>query len=181
MALFALAGLGGAAVGLVRGGRPRRLLALGLRWTPLVWACLAAQLLLGGTPDGPHPLVRDLAVVASYAGTGVWLAVNAASHAGGVRAGFAVVLAGWLLNVVPMALNDGMPVSTAARRAIGAEEQRIAEGSLWKHVPASRATRVAWLGDVVPVDPVHVVISVGDIVLLAGLGAVVASALREAA
>ena len=120
MALFALAGLGGAAVGLVRGGRPRRLLALRLRWTPLVWACLAAQVLLGATGDGPHPLVRDLALVASYAGTGVWLAANVGAHRGGMRAGFAVVLAGWLLNVVPMALNDGMPVSTAAQEAIGA-------------------------------------------------------------
>src|SRR6185295_830321 len=98
MALFALAGLGGAAVGLVRGGRPRRLLALRLRWAPLVWACLAAQVLLGATGDAPHPGLRDLALLASYAGIGVWLAVNAGAHRGGVRVGFAVVLAGWLLN-----------------------------------------------------------------------------------
>jgi hypothetical protein len=181
VALFALAGLGGAAVGLVRGGRPHRLLALRLRWTPLIWACLAAQVLLGATGDGPSPLVRDVALVASYAGTGVWLAVNARTHGGGVRAGFLVVLAGWVLNVVPMALNDGMPVSTAAQEDIGAAGQEIDEGSLWKHVPATRATRAAWLGDVIPLRPVHAVISVGDVVLLAGVGAAVAAALREAA
>ena len=32
---------------------------------------------------------------------------------------FAVAGAGWLLNVVPMALNDGMPVSRAAQEAVG--------------------------------------------------------------
>jgi hypothetical protein len=34
------------------------------------------------------------------------------------------------------------------------------------------------LGDVIPVAPVHAVISAGDVALLAGIGAVVASALR---
>jgi hypothetical protein len=179
MALFALAGLGGAAVGLVRGGRARRLLALRLRCGPLVWACLAAQVLLGATGDGPHPVVRDVALVASYAGVGLWLALNIRGHRDGVRAGFAIVLAGWVLNVVPMALNDGMPVSTAAQQAIDAEDQEVGEGSLWKHVPATRATRAAWLGDVIPVAPVHAVISVGDVSLLAGVAAVVAAALRS--
>jgi hypothetical protein len=178
VALFALAGLGGVAVGLVRGGRPGRLLGLRLRWTPLIWACLAAQVLLGVTGDGPPPLLRDVALVSSYAGTGAWLAVNAASSRGGLRAGFLVVLAGWLLNVVPMALNDGMPVSTAAQAAIGAGERAIDEGSLWKHVPATSSTRAALLGDVIPVTPVHAVISAGDLALLAGMGGVVASALR---
>jgi hypothetical protein len=179
MALFALAGLGGAAVGLVRGGRAGGLLALRLRCAPLVWACLAAQVLLGATGDGPHPLVRDVALVASYAGVGVWLALNVRTHREGVRTGFAIVLAGWVLNVVPMALNDGMPVSTAAQQAIDAEGQAIDQGHLWKHVPATRATRAAWLGDVIPVAPVHAVISAGDVALLAGIGAVVAAALRS--
>jgi hypothetical protein len=134
--------------------------------------------LLGVTGDGPPPLVRDAALVASYAGVGGWLAVNAATSAGGLRIGFAVVLAGWLLNVVAMALNDGMPVSTAAQAAIGAGGQAIDEGSLWKHVPATGSTRAAVLGDVIPVAPVHAVVSAGDIALLAGVGAVVASALR---
>jgi hypothetical protein len=176
--LFALAGLGGAAVGLARGGRPSRLLGLHLRAAPLAWACLLAQVLLGVTGGGPPAPVRDVALVASYAGIGVWLVLNARAHRSGVGAGFAVLLAGWVLNVVPMALNDGMPVSRAAQEAVGAGDEVVDEGHLWKHVPATRHTRAAWLGDVIPVVPFRSVISVGDVVLLAGVGAVVASALR---
>jgi hypothetical protein len=110
MALFALAGLGGAAVGLVRGGRPHQLLGLRLRAAPLAWACLAAQLALGAFGESPPPVVRDVVLVASYAGIGCWLARNAGAHRDVAGTGFALLLAGWLLNAVPMVLNDGMPV-----------------------------------------------------------------------
>ena len=178
MSLYALAGLGGAAVGLVRGGRARLLLRLRLRAAPLVWACLAVQLALGIGGSGPPALLRDTALVVSYAGIGVWVALNAAASRGGVRIGFAVVLTGWALNVVPMVLNDGMPVSAAALRAAEADDEEVDQGHLWKHVPATGSTRAAVLGDVIPVAPVHAVISAGDVALLAGIGAVVASALR---
>ena len=178
MALFALAGLGGVAVRLVRGGRPHQLLGLRLRAAPLAWACLAAQLALGIAGEGPSPLVRDVVLVASYAGIGLWLAVNAAAHRGGAGAGFALLLAGWLLNAVPMALNDGMPVSSAALRAAGAGEVAVDEGHLWKHVPATGETEVAWLGDVVPVAPLGAVISIGDVLLLGGVGTVVSTGVR---
>ena len=180
MALFALAGLGGAAIGLVRGGRPSRLLALRLRASPLAWACLAAQVALGVVGDGPPEPVRDVAVVASYAGIGLWLALNAAGHAGAVGVAFAVAGAGWLLNVVPMALNDGMPVSRAAQEAVGTADVVVEEGHLWKHVRATGDTEAAWLGDVIPVAPLGAVISAGDVLLLGGIGAVVAAGLRGA-
>ena len=180
MALFALAGLGGAAIGLVRGGRPSRLLALRLRASPLAWACLAAQAALGVAGDRPPDPVRDAAVVVSYAGIGLWLALNARAHAGGVGGAFAVLGLGWLLNVVPMALNDGMPVSAAAQEAVGAADEVVDEGHLWKHVVATRDTEAAWLGDVVPVAPLGAVISTGDVLLLAGVAGVIASGLRRA-
>jgi hypothetical protein len=180
VALFVLAGLGGAAVGLVRGGRADRLLALRLRAAPLAWACLVTQVVLGLIGDGPLPLVREVALVATYAGIGAWLALNAVSHGGGVRLSFAVLLAGWVLNVVPMVLNDGMPVSTAARRAVGATDEVVDQGHLWKHVVATRDTEAAWLGDVVPVAPLGAVISTGDVLLLVGVAGVIASGLRRA-
>jgi hypothetical protein len=181
MALFALAGLGGAAIGLVRGGRPSRLLALRLRASPLAWACLAAQAALGVAGDRPPDLVRDGAIVASYAGIGLWLALNARAHAGAVGGAFAVLGFGWLLNVVPMALNDGMPVSAAAQEAVGAADEVVDEGHLWKHVRATGDTDARWLGDVIPVVPLGAVISAGDVLLLAGIGAVVAGGLRGVA
>jgi hypothetical protein len=179
VALFALAGLGGAAVGLARGGRLHQLLGLHLRAGPLAWACFAAQVALGLAEHGPPPLVRDVVLVASYAGIGLWIAVNVAGRGTGSGVGFALLLAGWLLNVVPMVLNDGMPVSANAQRAVGAGDEVVDEGHLWKHVPATGDTGAAWLGDVIPLRPVRAVVSVGDLFLLAGVGTVVAAALRE--
>jgi hypothetical protein len=180
VALFALAGLGGAAVGLVRGGRPHRLLALRLRAAPLVWACLAAQVTLGLGGSGPPGAWRDAALVASYAGIGVWFALNARTHRSGTRLAFVVLLAGWVLNVVPMVLNDGMPVSRHALVAVGAGDEVVEEGHLWKHVQATSDTDAAWLGDVIPVPPAGAVISTGDVLLLLGVGGVVAAGLRRA-
>jgi hypothetical protein len=179
VALFALAGLGGVAVGLARGGRLRSLVGLRLRAAPLVWACLGAQAALGVAGDGPPSPVRDGVLVASYAGVAVWLGLNAAAHRGGTALAFGVLLAGWLLNVVPMALNDGMPVSASARRTVGAGEGAVTEGNLWKHVPATADSEVAWLGDVIPVAPLGAVMSVGDVVLLGGVGGLVAAALTR--
>lgn len=179
MGLFALAGLGGVAVGLARGGRPHRLLGLRLRAGPLAWACLASQLALGAGGNGSPAPARDLVLVASYAGIGLWLVLNARAHREGGGVGFALLLAGWVLNVVPMVLNDGMPVSASAQRAAGAGDQVVEEGHLWKHVPATADTEAAWLGDVLPVAPARAVISVGDVFLLAGVGSVVSAALRR--
>jgi hypothetical protein len=39
-------------------------------------------------------------------------------------------------------------------------------------------TRLAWLGDVIPVPPVQKVISVGDIVLLLGTAGLIATTMR---
>jgi hypothetical protein len=176
--LLALAVLGGAAVGLLRGGRFRRLHAVRLRAVPLVWAALGAQLVPGIGSSPPPEAVRDALVVASYAGVGVWLAINAWCQAGGLGTAFAMLGLGWLMNVVPMALNSGMPVSSAALRAVGAGGAAVEEGHLWKHVPATAETEAAWLGDVVPVPPAGAVISAGDVALLLGSGAAAAAALR---
>jgi hypothetical protein len=181
VALFAVAVLAGAGLGLLRGGRPRRLRGLRLRAAPLVWAAVATQALLGLGGDAPPAGVRDVALVASYAAVGAWLAVNAWRGSRALAPGFALLAAGWALNVVPMALNDGMPVSAAALRTVGLEGVAVEDGNFWKHVPATGATDVAWLGDVIPVPPARAVVSPGDLVLLLGLGAVVAAALTAPA
>jgi hypothetical protein len=54
---------------------------------------------------------------------GLWLALSGRCQPGGLGSAFAVLGLGWLLNVVPMALDGGMPVSSAALRAIGAGDE----------------------------------------------------------
>jgi hypothetical protein len=181
MVLLALAVLGGLAAGLLRGGRLRRLHRVRLRAVPLVWVALGAQLALGIGSSGSSDGLRDALVVASYACVGVWLALNGWCQPGGLGTAFAVLGLGWLLNVVPMALNGGMPVSSTALEAVGAGDAVVDEGHLWKHVPATAETKAAWLGDVVPVPLAGAVISAGDVALLMGAGAAVAAALRGAA
>jgi Family of unknown function (DUF5317) len=181
VALLALAVLGGLAVGAIRGVRLRQLHSLRLRAVPLVVAALGAQLALGLGSSPPPAVLRDVLVVASYACVGLWIARNARYQPGGLGTAFAVLGLGWLLNVVPMVLNGGMPVSSVALGAIGARDEVVDDGHLWKHVPATAETKAAWLGDVVPVPLAGAVISAGDVALLMGAGAAVAAALRGAA
>ncbi len=176
-----LAVLAGFGVGLLRGGSPHRMRGLRLRAAPLAWAGIATQALLGLGGTAPPAAVRDVALVAGYAAVGAWLALNAWRGPRALAPAFALLAAGWALNVVPMALNDGMPVSAAALRTVGLDEVAVEDGNFWKHVPATSGTDAAWLGDVIPVPPVGAVVSVGDVVLLLGLGAVVAAALTAPA
>jgi hypothetical protein len=86
---------------------------------------------------------------------------------------------GLLLNGVVIALNGGMPVSAAAADRAGADWlQAVGDGV---HLPAGAGTRLAWLGDVVPVaDPLHrEVVSVGDVLVAAGVALLVVTGLLE--
>jgi hypothetical protein len=65
--------------------------------------------------------------------------------------------------------NHGMPVSAVALDRIGApSDVDVTDGSLFKHVGADGDTVLPWLGDVIPVAPLGVVISAGDVVMALG-------------
>ena len=128
----------------------------------------------GGRPaDDPRSrpsTARHL--VASYLLVGGWIWANALVRDGPLRWALILVAEGWLLNVVVMAANGGMPVSGSALARIGHAGAVVSQGHLWKHVAVSPATRIPLLGDVIPV-PVPLlrsVISVGDVAMLLGLG-----------
>jgi hypothetical protein len=72
-------------------------------------------------------------------------------------------------------------VSTGALERVGVAG-RVDEGHLWKHVEADADTRLSWLGDsiAVPVTPFRSVISAGDVVMLFGVGLVIAAAMGGA-
>lgn len=173
MLLFPVAVTGGLALGLLRGGSLTGLAALRLRALGLLGAVVAAQLLLGVVPRWAHPVTLGFV----YVGIGVWLGLQRVGAP--VRRGLLLLAGGWALNAAVMAANGGMPVAEDARAAVGAGGRDVAVGNLWKHVHAEDATRLTSLGDVIPitVPGFRAAVSVGDLLLLSGVGFVVAGAM----
>ena len=93
----------------------------------------------------------------------------------------AVAGLGAVLNAAATAINGGMPFSVAAARTAGIDAASIADPTPG-HVPIDAATRLVAFADVVPVPGLHLVFSVGDVLLWAGLAAcLVVVALRRPA
>jgi hypothetical protein len=80
--------------------------------------------------------------------------------------GTTLVAVGLLLNAVVMAANGAMPVDPAAIRALGIDGSTVPLG---KHTLLTDATRLPWLADIWALPPLRSIISVGDVVLAAGL------------
>ena len=80
--------------------------------------------------------------------------------------GLALVAIGLVLNATVMAANGAMPVDPDAIAALGRDGSELVRG---KHVLMDEDTRLPWLADIWPVPPIRAIISVGDVVLAAGL------------
>ncbi len=177
MLIFALAAVMGVVAGLVLGGRFAALAEFRLRMPAVVWASLGMQIALGLAPLRSLPEgIRFGFVVTSYAMVGAWLALNGIGRSVPMRATFGLLAAGWLLNIVVMVPNGGMPVSAAALADSGAPPGLdVEEGHLWKHVELSASTELPVLADVVAVPALGAVVSVGDVVMVVGLAGAVAA------
>jgi MFS family permease len=147
----------GVAVGIIAGiafgGDWRRLAGFSLKlWQILV---LAVGLRLVGSfafPNSPLELyLVSLFGVAFVAGWN-WRVPGAA-----------LILLGTSLNLVVAVLNSGMPYDPVVAAAV---EAPVPSDSL--HVPLRSDTRLVFLSDVIPVGPIHSVLSLGD--LLNALG-----------
>jgi hypothetical protein len=180
VALLAISlGLGLGAGALAR-GRLANLREVLLRVLPLLMASRLVGMLplFVGLPRGP----RQGAQLLSLLGVLAFLGINLVAARGGVRAGFVTLLAGWALNFVVIAANGGMPLSLWAWSHSG---QRGAptpgEGGFFKIVLAEPGTALRFLGDVVPIRAIDQVVSVGDLVLMAGIAVVIAAGMRARA
>jgi hypothetical protein len=154
------------AVGLayLRGGRLNRLEHAHLRWTWLLILGVALQVALDVAAVrgvfGDATTAGWLLLVTSQLLVLGWILANAHLR------GTVLIGLGLLLNAVVIAANGAMPVSPEALAAIGAEPTVNPTG---KHTLLTDATRLPWLADVLPLPPLRSIISVGDIVLAAGL------------
>jgi hypothetical protein len=153
------------ALGWARGGSLDRLGSLPLRSRRLVVGSLLAQL-AGTVVGGPfYPLGLALS-----AGLVVWFLVRNR----GIR-GTGLVACGLLTNALVVGANGAMPVSLDATARAGVGSQDLLTGQDARHETADDATRLRWLGDVVPVPlPLRPeVVSPGDVLVAAGLGQLV--------
>lgn len=149
-------------VGFARGGRLQRIATADLRAPALLFAGLVVQVgvdasaargFLDGATGYALLLASQLLVLA-------WVVTNR------YRPGMPLVFAGLALNALVIGLNGAMPVDPDAIRALGIGEVTVPPG---KHTLMTPATRLPLLGDIWPLPPLRTIISVGDVVLAAGL------------
>jgi hypothetical protein len=162
----------GVVVGLIRGGRFHHLAekpfrSVGLLALGFVLQVVTEVFRLPTTPD-------VIAVLVSYAA----LALFALRNLG--LAGMGVVAVGLVLNIIPIAVNQGMPVKAAAlvRSGIYSDEASIHHTRFGgKRHLAGPDDHVVFLGDTLPDWVFHEVLSFGDLTMSVGIAAVICNLL----
>jgi hypothetical protein len=144
------------------GGQLRRVVELRFRWTWAALAALALQVAITTLAPSGSTRLHELLHLASYALAAGCIVAN--RHI----AGLPVLALGAALNATAIAVNDGvMPASARAMRLAGLEPA--------EHFANSAAVadpRLLALGDVIPIPgpwPLGNVVSVGDLLIIAGL------------
>jgi hypothetical protein len=147
-----------------RGGRLHRIADAPLRWSWLLFLGVVLQVVVdlgaarGFLPDAGWSsylllLTSQLVVLG-------WVVAN--WHLPGMR----LVTIGLALNALVISANGAMPVDPDAIRALGIDGATVPPG---KHTLLDDQTRLPWLADIWPLPPLRSIISVGDVVLAAGL------------
>lgn len=150
-------------VALLRGGRFSHAAGNELHWLPVLVTGLLVQTLLDALA------ARELV---GHAGTVALLLISEAAVLGfcvrnWYRDGMALIGLGFSLNVLVILANGGMPVGQDAIRAMGGDPTTAVLAG--KHHLATAATTFPWLADVIPLRPVGLIVSLGDVVLVAGM------------
>ena len=155
------------------GGGIRNLGKLEVRMWWLIPLALVVQLIpIPRAETGPGRYMPFVVLLVSFLliGAAVWLNRR--------LRGFPVILLGVLLNVVPIAVNQGMPVSGSAVIEAGGSLADVPRELGAKHHLKRPEDRVTFLADVIPVrGPFRAVVSIGDLVMWAGAGWFVTAAM----
>lgn len=165
-------------VALLRGGRLLNLSEVSLRWWPLLVLGFGLQAAAAWIPVDEVWSRRASVtlIILSFLPLLVLVAANRKAP-GMLLAGIGI-----FMNFTVIALNGGMPVlPEAAALAEGIDPASIAVdfGRQPKHVELSNDSRLAFLGDVIPMRVIGSVISLGDIFLALGLGIFLENQLRK--
>ena len=145
----------GIALGWMTGGRLSGIMQLRVQFTWLLWLGLVLQgsQYVAALRLDPSGAGHRLLLLASYGTAAAWLLLNAARQRNyGLRAGIIHAASG----------------------------SAIYHGQLYKHIYATSATWLRPLGDVIPVRPLHAVVSPGDLALWFGVVITIAAAMGTA-
>lgn len=163
-------------LGYLFGGRLHRLEALRPRWWGLVIVGLAIQFVpLPEGQAGTDLFVRTAVLSLSYTLLVTFAAVNVRMP------GMALVLVGLAANFAVIAVNGGMPASAEALIDSGQEDvlESLQGQGADKHHLLTDGDELTFLADVIAVpQPIGQVISVGDVLVYAGLVWLVLAAMR---
>ena len=176
MVLFASVIVLAFVIGFLAGGRLSGFEGVQVRWWGLAIVGLAVQFIpLPEGEGGTDLAVRTLVLTVSYGSLLTFAIKN-------VRLpGMALILVGLALNTAVILANGGMPVSADALRSSGQEEvlQDLEQAGADKHHLETEDDVLTPLGDVIGVPPpVGQAVSVGDLLVYAGLMWFVISAMR---
>jgi hypothetical protein len=161
----------GVAVGYVCGGRLASLRSIRLRAVSLLWLAAVVQ----AAQYYVAPLRHPGALVVVFGLVLWWLAMNLPTWPLAIRIAGVAITVGALANGMTIALNGRMPYEPTAAEAVGLRPDLTTP----KNEPADDATRLAFLGDTVPVTPLRKVVSAGDVLIGAGTVALTALAMRR--
>jgi len=153
-------------VGLAAGGSLRRFERVNVHW----WGVALAGLLLQGVSlSGRLSAPLDsIALLGSYGLLLAFALVNRRLPA------VWLVVAGLALNVLVIAINDGMPVSASALETAGSGAESLLGAGTGKHHVMHDGDSLTPLADVIGIPaPVGAVISIGDVLLYAGIAILV--------
>jgi Family of unknown function (DUF5317) len=177
MALVAVVLVVALLLGRALSGRARRLAGLPIHGWPLLVLAGLAQVggaLAARAGSGGGQALGAVAATALVVG---FLGVNRALQ------GVPLVALGLLLNAFVIVANGAMPVSAEAARRAGVDVGPIAAGLDAGHVLLDSATELPALADRIPLPlpVVPEVLSVGDVLVAAGLGLLVVSGMTTGA
>ncbi len=148
----------------LRGGRLRRIARAPLERTWLLFAGVAVQ--VGVDLAAGRGLLADASFLGWLLLLGSQLLIVGFLLANWRLPGIPLVTLGLLLNAVVIAANGAMPVSPEAIAALGIEGAEVPPG---KHTLMTEDTVLPWLADIWPLPLLRSIISIGDVVIAAGI------------
>ena len=176
--LTALPPAAGVIIAYLSGGRLSGFRTIRIRALWLVWLAAAVQFTQYSAPGVRHFLENDLGVpmlIPVFAIVLTWLAVNIRTWPAAIRVAGAVIVLGAAMNALVIGLNGRMPYDPAASTRLGLPPGL--QGP--KNVPTDAGTRLAALGDIIPVPLFHKIASPGDVLIAGGTCALVILAMRR--
>jgi hypothetical protein len=165
MLVFIVIGVA-AGIGFVAGGRLRPFERLTVHWWGVALAGLALQGIPFATSVGRQ--AGSALLLGSYGLLIAFAWVNRRLPA------LWLVMAGLILNLLVIGVNGGMPVSAGALETAGARAEGLLGAGTAKHHLMGPGDTLTPLGDVIGIPPpVGAVISIGDVLLYAGIAVLV--------